>query len=122
MRRVMGGASEEKNPAILRVNHRLCLSQLPKGTHVTQSLPVLKNTAAGCGTCGAAACGSCSPAGTGDGISRPTSRRELARTALISAAAVLTGCSKERVKVQAPEPPASNVSPDLVVIQKSKGP
>jgi len=55
------------------------------------------------------------------------SRREMARTALGGAAAILSGCSTQKeVKVQAaPEAsvvPVSMVSPDLDVVQKSKAP
>ena len=54
-------------------------------------------------------------------------RAFMMRSAVISSAAVITGCSvsdKEQ-KARAVEPPpkaASNVSPDLEVVKKSKGP
>src|SRR5204863_7405290 len=51
----------------------------------------------------------------------------ITRTALAGAAAFLTGCTtkKEVAKVEAadaPAPAASNLSADLAVVQKSKGP
>jgi L-serine dehydratase len=95
---------------------------------MANSLPVLKNTSSGCGSCQTTGCGSCSTtASPGNDAAGALSRRDLTRTALAGAAALLTGCTakKEVTKVEAAPatgPAASSVSPDLAVVQKSKGP
>jgi L-serine dehydratase len=86
------------------------------------SLPVLNSAGSGCGTCDATGCGSCSPseAHKGKTTSTGVSRRELARAAFLgTTAAIVAGCSKTQEKAAAPPP---NVSADLAVVQKAKGP
>jgi L-serine dehydratase len=95
-------------------------------------LKVINSPASSCGSCSTTGCGTCAP-----GPSKPEratlfSRRELGRAALAaSAGAILAGCSSPEQKTAeksasapapaAAPPPASNVSPELDVVQKGKG-
>jgi L-serine dehydratase len=107
----------------------------PEGA-VMEKFPLFANESkGGCGGCGSGACGTCAPA-----LDKPRStaitRRRLAQTTIFgTAAAVLTGCSEqtsERKEVVARNPstpadrgslePAPSTSPDLAVVQQSKGP
>ena len=52
-------------------------------------------------------------------------RAFLMRSAVITSATVITGCSvsdKEKAVAAAPQKPAVNISPELEVVKKSKGP
>jgi L-serine dehydratase len=89
-----------------------------------KQLNVISNTASGCGTCQTGGCETCGPSPKKKDAPAPMSRRELARAALMgtAAAAFLTGCSETKsVKAQEPAPTLT-VSPDLDVVQRSKGP
>src|SRR5437868_497534 len=89
-----------------------------------KSLPVINQPAGSCGSCHSTGCKTCSP--PAKEITAPMSRRDLARAAFMgSAAAFLTGCSETKPVAASTQPPAaqaSSVSPDLAVVQKSKGP
>jgi L-serine dehydratase len=90
-----------------------------------KSLNVINQTTGGCGTCASTGCGTCSPSPKSD-TSKPVSRRELARVALVgSAAAILTNCSSTKsvsAQNESAPPPALPLSPDLDVVKQSKGP
>ena len=91
-------------------------------------LPVIDNAPSGCGTCTTSSCGTCSTP------EPKISRRGLARAAaLSSAAAFLASCSgskpeadtkaaEKKEEPPSPNAPPAGVSPDLAVIQQSKGP
>ena len=93
-----------------------------------KSLKVINEAASGCGTCHTTGCKTCS---TAPEKAPPASmnRREVARAALIGPiAALVVGCSDNRQVAAknepAPQPPEQvlGVSPDLDVVQRSKGP
>ena len=84
-------------------------------------LNVISNPGSGCGGCTTSGCGTCST--TTPKIEAPAvlSRRHFGYTALAaSAAAILAGCSKQEPAEAAPPQPA--LSPELNVVQTSKGP
>src|SRR3954451_8755898 len=90
---------------------------------MTKLFPVLKNTATGCGTCGTSACTSCSPANQKTSTSPAFTRRDAARAALGATAVILSGGSIQKAAAQEESASApSEVSPELAVVQKSKGP
>jgi len=88
-----------------------------------KSFPVIQNAASGCGTCHSTGCESCSTTGT---EKTKFSRRELTRAAVMgTAAAFLAGCAKptEAPKTEpAAEAQGPSLSPDLALVQQSKGP
>ena len=94
------------------------------------SFNIISNTASGCGSCHTTGCGTCAPAPPKVERTNLVSRRDLGRAALaVSASAILGGCSSQQqptaektAPAPAATPPASNVSPELNVVQKSKGP
>jgi L-serine dehydratase len=95
------------------------------------SFKVLNSTAtSGCGSCHTTGCGTCAPAPPKVERTNMVSRRDLGRAALaVSASAILAGCSSQQqppaekaASAPAGAPPASNVSAELNVVQKSKGP
>jgi L-serine dehydratase len=80
-----------------------------------------------CGDCSSTKCSSCSPAKPAPDVTSGLTRRDLGRTVFVaSVGAMLAGCtSKEQAGVSAanPAPPvAPALSPDLNVVQSSKGP
>ena len=84
-------------------------------------LNVISNSVSGCGGCATSGCGTCGT--TAPKVEAPTvlSRRQFGYTAFAaSAAALLAGCSKQESAQAAPPPPA--LSPELNVVQSSKGP
>ena len=92
-------------------------------------LNVIGNTGTACGTCTPKGCGSCGPAPRKNETPVALSRREFGHAVLAaSASALLTGCSSQKNSGSqadgsapaAPAPPA--LSPDLAVVQTSKGP
>lgn len=93
-----------------------------------KSLNVLNSASGdGCGTCSTSSCGTCAPAPVSEPAPVKLSRRDIGRAVIAaSAGALLSGCAKDTPKEKAVEtaasPSASNVSPDLAVVQKSKGP
>ena len=96
------------------------------------SLKVINSTDSSCGGCNTTGCGSCAPAPVKTASATLFSRRELGRAALAAAAtSVLAGCStpqppqptaEKSGSPATPAPAASGLSPDLNVVQKSKGP
>src|SRR6185437_4752595 len=86
---------------------------------------ILGTSKSDCGDCSSTGCGTC---GTSSGEAKSStvfSRREFGRTALAaSAAALLAGCSKKQPSEVSGQPAsaAPALSPDLAVVQKSKGP
>ena len=91
-------------------------------------LNVIGNTGTACGTCAPKGCGSCGPTPRKNETPVALSRREFGHAVLAaSASALLTGCSSQKnaepgdgSAPAAPAPPA--LSPDLAVVQSSKGP
>jgi L-serine dehydratase len=82
-------------------------------------LPVIQNAGGNCGGCHSTGCNTCAPAKNAK--TEPVSRRDLGRSALLGAAsAIFTGRSKAQEANREAAP--SNVSADLTVVQKSKGP
>jgi len=92
---------------------------------VSKSLVVLNSPAASCGTCAPHGCSSCSPSPQQNSPSIVT-RRGFGYATLVSAGLLLTGCTKNEAPVSAAQPPAPAaappLSPDLAVVQQSKGP
>ena len=94
------------------------------------SFNIISSTASGCGSCHTTGCGTCAPAPPKVERTPLVSRRALGRTALaVSAGAILAGCSSQQqptaektASAPAAAPPASNVSPELNVVQKGKSP
>ena len=91
------------------------------------SLNVLGNVQSGCGTCNSSGCGSCGPVPSVSQAPTMLTRRDLGRTILgASAAALLVGCSHQPSAEQASAPakqaPLPFLSPELAVVQESKGP
>jgi L-serine dehydratase len=94
------------------------------------SFKVLNSTASGCGSCHTTGCGTCAPAPPKVERTNLVSRRDLGRAALAaSASAILAGCSSQQTppaekaaSAPAAVPPASNLSAELNVVQKSKSP
>jgi L-serine dehydratase len=93
-------------------------------------LKVINSPASGCGSCSTTGCGTCAPSPPKPERATLFSRRELGRAALAaSAGAILAGCSTPQQTTEksasapapAAAPPASNVSPELDVVQKGKG-
>ncbi len=95
-----------------------------------QSLKVINSTDSTCGSCSTTACGTCTPAPSKTESATLLSRREVGLAALaVSAGAILAGCSTPQQQTRekassapAAAPPASNLSPELDVVKKSKGP
>jgi len=91
-------------------------------------LNVIGNPGTACGTCTPKGCESCGPAPRKNETPAAFSRREFGHAILAaSASALLTGCSSQKnaepadgSAPAAPTPPA--LSPDLAVVQTSKGP
>ena len=94
-----------------------------------ESLPVLNSantTSGGCGGCHSTGCGTCSPAPAKSNAESFTRRRLVSTLLAGSAAGLLSGCSETKPAPEsaagAASPKASSLSPDLNVVQKSKGP
>jgi L-serine dehydratase len=87
-------------------------------------LNVIGNLGSTCGDCHTTSCGTCGPVLKSEAPSVIT-RRDLGKSVLVaSIGAVLTGCSTKEpaeTTVQA-APAAPGLSPDLAVVQQSKGP
>src|SRR5882724_7681607 len=88
-----------------------------------KSLPVINNAATGCGSCHSTGCEPCSSTASKKETA-PVSRRELARTAFMGgAAAILARHSKAQVTAAGDAADeVTDVSSDLAVVKKSKGP
>jgi len=88
-------------------------------------LNVIASSGSACGGCNAAGCGTCAPAPRKSGAPAILSRREFGYASLAaSAGALLVGCSQEKPAGTASQAaaPAPALSPDLAVVQTSKGP
>ena len=91
------------------------------------SLKVLDSVRSGCGTCSSTGCGTCGPVPSVSQAPTLLTRRDLGRTILgASAAALLVGCSHqppaEQANLPAKSEPMPSLSPELAVVQQSKGP
>ena len=88
-------------------------------------LKVIGTSSSTCGSCNSAGCGTCGPSPHTNKAPVAFNRREFGYTVLAaSASALLTGCSQQKSVEQAaqPAPAAPALSPDLAVVQTSKGP
>ena len=88
-------------------------------------LKIVGAPSSSCGGCNSGGCGTCGPTSPKSKTPAVVSRRDFGRAAIaVSAALVLGGCSKQTPTETASQParlgPA--LSPDLVVVQTSKGP
>ena len=93
---------------------------------MTDLLKVIGTTGSTCGSCNTTACGTCAPAPVKSDARPGLTRREWGRTVLTaSAGALLVGCSEQKpaeTSQAAPATPAAPaLSPDLAVVQQSKG-
>jgi L-serine dehydratase len=94
------------------------------------SFNIINSTASSCDSCHTTGCSTCAPAPPKVERTTLVSRRDLGRAALaVSAGAILAGCSSQQqptaektASAPAAAPPASNVSAELNVVQKAKGP
>ena len=90
-------------------------------------LNIIGNVGSTCGTCHTSSCGTCGPTPKPE-VPSIISRRDLGKSVLAaSIGALMTGCSKkepaETTGQTAPAAPAAPaLSPDLAVVQESKGP
>src|SRR5690348_4615850 len=90
-----------------------------------KSLPIIQTATGACGSCHSTGCSSCAPADSQKKAPTNLSRRDLARTALAgAAAAIFTSRSKaqDTGKAEASTQTPQEDSPNLNVVQKSKGP
>ena len=93
-----------------------------------QLLNVINSHTSGCGSCNSQACEPCNPSMQKPAATAEVTRRQFGYTAVaMSAAALLGGCSRsEKTEAAAPPPSAEAappaLSPDLAVVQASKGP
>jgi L-serine dehydratase len=86
-------------------------------------LNIVGKSEGACGSCSTGGCGTCSPAAPKLEAPAVLSRRQFGYTALAaSAAAVLAGCSKQEPAEATAAPPPPALSPELNVVQTSKGP
>ena len=92
---------------------------------MSNPLVVINSAAATCGTCASDGCSTCNPSPEPKRTVTLT-RRGFGYAALVSAGMALTGCTKNENPVSAAQPagatPAPALSPDLAVVQQSKGP
>ena len=94
---------------------------------MSELLKVIGNTVSDCGDCNTSGCGTCRPAERKVVAPTNLSRRVFGQTVLAaSASALLTGCSPpktpETASAPAPAPATPALSPELAVVQNSKGP
>lgn len=88
-------------------------------------LTVIGQLADACGGCNANSCATCAPAVPKTEARAVLTRRDMGRAALVaSVGALLTGCSGNQPAQKAAEPAPSTpaLSPELAVVQQSKGP
>jgi L-serine dehydratase len=88
-------------------------------------LKVIGTSSTTCGGCHSAGCGTCGPSPHTSKAPVAFNRREFGYTVLAaSASALLTGCSQQKSVEQAaqPAPATPALSPELAVVQTSKGP
>ena len=60
------------------------------------SFNIISSTASSCGSCHTTGCGTCAPAPPKVERTNLVSRRDLGRAALVSAGAILAGCSSQQ--------------------------
>jgi len=90
---------------------------------MSKLLNVIGNPESACGTCSTSGCATCGPAVTKVEVPTPLNRRQFGYTALAaSAAALLAGCSKKEPAEAAASAAQPALSPELNVVQASKGP
>lgn len=95
-----------------------------------ESLTVINTSGSACGSCGSQGCGTCAPVPSQNKAPTLLSRREFGHSALLAASALLAGCSKQPPAEEVAQPaaaapaqgPAPTLSPELAVVQDSKGP
>ena len=91
-----------------------------------KSLTVINQADTECGGCKSSGCESCGPTGAKETPDPPMTRRQLARATFLGSAALLAACSPTKQSADRVEPAAApapqDVSRDLDVVQKSKGP
>src|SRR6476619_5816680 len=88
-------------------------------------LKVINSPASGCGSCHTTGCGTCTTEAPKSEARTTFSRRDLGRGILAaSVSTLLVGCSDKASTEKAAEaaPAAPALSPDLAVVQQSKGP
>jgi L-serine dehydratase len=87
-------------------------------------LKVLGNSGSACGSCKPTTCGSCTPTPPRSQSPAKLSRRELGHLALLASAGTLVaGASRAAAQTAKKEvAPPANISPELNVVKKSKGP
>jgi L-serine dehydratase len=88
-------------------------------------LNVINSPASGCGNCHTTGCGTCTTEAPKREVRTTFSRRDLGRGILAaSVSTLLVGCSDKASTEKAVEaaPAAPALSPDLAVVQQSKGP
>jgi L-serine dehydratase len=88
-------------------------------------LKVINSPASGCGTCHTIGCGTCTTEAPKSEVRTTFSRRDLGRGILAaSVSTLLVGCSDKTSTEKAVEatPASPALSPDLAVVQRSKGP
>jgi len=90
---------------------------------MSKLLNVIGNPESACGTCSTSGCATCGPAVTKVEVPTPLNRRQFGYTALAaSAAALLAGCSRKEPAEAAASAAQPALSPELNVVQASKGP
>src|SRR5579863_2498684 len=86
-------------------------------------LNVISNSQSGCGGCNPGGCATCGPPAPKFEAPAILSRRQFGYTAFAaSAVALLAGCSEREPSAAAAPPPQPALSPELNVVQSSKGP
>ena len=88
-------------------------------------LNVINTSGSSCGICHSTGCGTCGPAPSKSKAPAVVSRRDFGYAALAASASVLlAGCSSQKPAETAaqPAPAAPALSPELAVVQTSKGP
>jgi L-serine dehydratase len=88
-------------------------------------LNVINTSGSSCGGCHSTGCGTCGPAPSTSKAPAVLSRRDFGYAALaVSASALLAGCSTQKPAETAPQPApaAPGLSPELAVVQTSRGP
>src|SRR5437879_4230999 len=104
---------------------RTCSSLLEGAKAMDKLLNVINGSASGCGSCHTTTCGTCASEAPKSESRAVLSRRDLGRGVLAaSVSTLLIGCSDKASteKAVAAAPAAPALSPDLAVVQQSKGP
>src|SRR5437763_9885098 len=87
-------------------------------------LNVINASGSSCGSCHSTGCGTCGPAPSRSKAPAVLSRRDFGYSALAASASVLlAGCSQQKpAEAAIPPTPGPALSPELGVVQTSKGP